>query len=70
MLIDLSRRPTPPRQTATGPPVDAVVRHREHVVRRLLDRGLSPATLLTVLPDFRPLIERLSRVGTDATPGR
>jgi hypothetical protein len=35
--------------------------HRERVVRRLLDLGLSPATLVVLLPDFRPLVDRLAR---------
>jgi hypothetical protein len=35
--------------------------HRESVVRRLLDLGVSPATLLMLLPDFRPVVDRLAR---------
>jgi hypothetical protein len=34
--------------------------HRESVVRRLLDRGLSVRTLLILLPDWRGLIERVA----------
>ena len=34
--------------------------HREHVVRRLLARGLSPQTLTALLPDFRPIVQRLA----------
>jgi hypothetical protein len=30
------------------------------VVRRLLARGLSPTTIATLLPDFRPLVQRLA----------
>lgn len=33
--------------------------HREHVVRRLLASGLSAQTLLTLLPDFRPVVQRV-----------
>jgi hypothetical protein len=36
------------------------VTHRETVVRRLLDLGVSPATLRVVLPDFRGLVDRLA----------
>jgi hypothetical protein len=38
---------------------DSVRRHRETVVRRLLARGLSPTTLIMLLPDFRPVVERI-----------
>lgn len=34
--------------------------HREDVLRRLLHRGLSPRVLSTMLPEFRPLIRRLT----------
>jgi hypothetical protein len=33
--------------------------HREHVVRRLLAAGLSAQTLLALLPDFRPIVQRV-----------
>ena len=42
------------------PPRASVEEHREIVVRRLLARGLSPTTVATLLPDFRPLVERLA----------
>lgn len=32
------------------------IAYREHVVRRLLDRGVRPATLTTLLPDWQELI--------------
>ena len=38
----------------------SVEEHRETVVRRLLARGLSPTTVATLLPDFRPLVERIA----------
>jgi hypothetical protein len=41
------------------PQLASVEEHRETVVRRLLARGLSPTTIATLLPDFRPLVERL-----------
>jgi hypothetical protein len=37
-----------------------VEEHRETVVRRLLARGLSPTTIAALLPDFRPLVQRLA----------
>jgi hypothetical protein len=33
--------------------------HREDVVRRLLDRGLSPTALRTMLPTFDDVIDRV-----------
>ncbi len=39
---------------------DSVRDHREDVVRRLLARGLSPTTLLALVPDFRPVVERVT----------
>ncbi len=38
----------------------SVEEHREVVVRRLLARGLSPTTVVALLPDFRPLVQRLA----------
>jgi hypothetical protein len=35
--------------------------HREQVVRRLLLRGLSPRVLGVLLPEWRPLIERVAQ---------
>lgn len=35
--------------------------HREHVVRRLLAAGLSASALLALLPDFRPIVQRVVR---------
>lgn len=35
-----------------------VVRHRESVVQRLLAKGLSATTLMALLPDFRPVVQR------------
>jgi hypothetical protein len=35
----------------------SVAAHRTDVVRRLLDRGLSPATLHALLPEFGGLID-------------
>jgi hypothetical protein len=37
-----------------------VLEHREVVVRRLLLLGLSPTVLRTLLPEFRPLIDRIA----------
>lgn len=34
-----------------------VAAHREDVVRRLLDRGLSPSCLATLLPELRHVID-------------
>jgi hypothetical protein len=34
--------------------------HREDVIARLLDLGISPATLRTILPDFRSLVDRVA----------
>lgn len=39
----------------------SVAEHREDVVRRLLRRGLSPRALSALLPEFRALIDRLTR---------
>lgn len=36
----------------------AVARHRDDVVSRLLTAGLSAATLRAILPDFGPIIDR------------
>lgn len=41
-------------------PVPELVRHRTDVVRRLLDRGLSPRVLEALLPDWAPLIAEAS----------
>jgi hypothetical protein len=38
----------------------SVEEHRETVVRRLLARGLSPTAIAALLPDFRPLVQRLA----------
>lgn len=38
-------------------PLDAVRAHRSDVVRRLLDRGLSPATLEQILPGWSELAD-------------
>jgi hypothetical protein len=46
-------------QRESTPRVDPLA-HRETVVRRLLDLGISPATLRVVLPDFRALVDRLA----------
>jgi len=35
----------------------SVTRHREDVLRRLLDRGVSAGTLRALLPDWVPLID-------------
>jgi hypothetical protein len=49
--------------------------HREDVVRRLLDRGLSPAALRALLPAFDDVIARVvaerhdGDVGSDHGPG-
>jgi hypothetical protein len=37
-----------------------VHRHREDVVRRLLDRGLSAAVLAQLVPEWHPLIDRVA----------
>ena len=41
-------------------PRASVEEHREDVVRRLLARGLSPTAICALLPDFRPLVQRLA----------
>lgn len=46
-------------QREPSPRVDART-HRESVVRRLLELGISPTTLRVVLPDFRALVDRLA----------
>ncbi|WP_052667239.1 hypothetical protein [Nitriliruptor alkaliphilus] len=38
----------------------SVAEHREDVVRRLLQRGLSPRLLGALLPEFRSLIAELT----------
>jgi hypothetical protein len=40
-----------------------VHRHREDVVRRLLDRGLTPAVLTQLVPEWHPLIDRVAARG-------
>jgi hypothetical protein len=42
-------------------PLDGPLARREQVVRRLLDRGLSPRLLAVLLPDWQPLIDRVAR---------
>ena len=45
--------------------------HRVEVVRRLLDAGLTPATLRAMLPEFIPVIDELAEtdhVDDDAGP--
>lgn len=39
----------------------SIAEHREDVVRRLLQRGLSPRALSALLPEFRTLIDQLTR---------
>jgi hypothetical protein len=56
LVADVRQRPGPPEPT---PRVDPLT-HRETVVCRLLDLGISPATLRVVLPDFRALVDRLT----------
>lgn len=53
---------TTPRHRNACPdaPRPSVQAHRESVVRRLLARGVSAPTLIALLPDFRPVIDRLS----------
>lgn len=41
--------------------------HRVEVVRRLLDAGLTPATLRAMLPEFTPVIDELAEAGHDDT---
>lgn len=48
-----------PRPRADHAPRVGVERHREAVVRRLLERGLSPTAVIALLPDFRDLVERI-----------
>jgi hypothetical protein len=71
--------PTPPRRTRmtlvdaphasrdrdAAPEVQRVdpLRHREQVVRRLLDLGISAGTLRTILPEFRGLIDHVAPRG-------
>lgn len=38
----------------------SIEEHRETVVRRLLARGLSPNTVVALLPDFGPVVERVA----------
>lgn len=56
------RDASPPRHRPACPdaPRPSVQAHRESVVRRLLAHGLSATTLIALLPDFRPVIDRLS----------
>lgn len=58
--IDLGRHGT----TVTTPAGErrrvSVAEHREDVVRRLLQRGLSPRLLGALLPEFRSLIAQLT----------
>lgn len=53
---------TTPRHRPACPdaPRPSTHAHRESVVRRLLARGVSASTLIALLPDLRPVIERLS----------
>ncbi len=46
-----------PEETRSSPRA-----HREQVVRRLLLRGLSPRVLGLLLPEWRPLIDRVARL--------
>lgn len=39
----------------------SIAEHREEVLRRLLRRGLSPRILNALLPEFRSLIDELTR---------
>ena len=39
----------------------SIAEHREDVLRRLLQRGLSPRVLAALLPEFRALIDQLGR---------
>lgn len=52
-----------PRTRAGDAPRVGVERHREAVVRRLLERGLSPTAVIALLPDFRDLVERIVEQG-------
>lgn len=44
-------------------PREHMHRHRESVVRRLLARGVSANTLTALLPELRPVIQRVVRKG-------
>lgn len=41
--------------------------HREEVVRRLLERGLSRQAILALMPAWQPLVDRLT--GADEASG-
>jgi hypothetical protein len=57
----VGRDPQPRGDDRDGVPQRvSVEEHRETVVRRLLARGLSPTTIATLLPDLRPLVQRLA----------
>lgn len=60
LTLDLDRGEMVVRTSQGEDIVVDVSDHREAVVRRLLYRGLSPGTLRTLLPDWDPLIERVS----------
>jgi hypothetical protein len=64
VVIDpLDARPLDTDRTTavtSDPEPGGTAAHRAEVVRRLLDRGLSPATLRTMLPGFSALIDELA----------
>jgi hypothetical protein len=57
------RRADRPRSEPTDEPTDgpSVAEHREDVVRRLLERGLSPRALRSLLPEFGDVVDRVTR---------
>jgi hypothetical protein len=56
-LVDVARAHSDRRDAPELQRVDPL-RHRESVVRRLLELGISSGTLRTILPEFRGLIDR------------
>jgi hypothetical protein len=52
-----------PTDVPADEPTDrpTVAEHREDVVERLLERGLSPQGLRSLLPEFGDVIDRLTR---------
>jgi hypothetical protein len=58
-LVDVARDHRDRPQLREVPRV-APLLHRERVVRRLLDRDISAATLRTILPGWDALIDRVA----------
>lgn len=59
MTVDLGRGEVIVRTSEGEDVVVDLAGHREDVVRRLLDRGVSVGTLRALLPDWDPLIAKV-----------